>query len=264
VVGRWEPEVFVSTPFDVTDKVVWITGASRGIGEGVARGLAANGARLVLQARSADALETIRKEIENEGGQAEIVVGSVTDPQVAETCVQVAVARFGRLDGLVNNAGISPVMVRSEQLSLADWTNIIDINLTGAFIAATAAGRIMLEAGSGSIVNISSIHGAVAAPRLAAYAASKGGIDMLTRTLAVEWASKGVRVNAIAPGYVETSMTEGMRGHERSRDRLLNQIPLGDFATTADLGGAVQYLLSDAARYLIGSIINIDGGWTAQ
>ncbi|MBM9468349.1 SDR family NAD(P)-dependent oxidoreductase [Nakamurella leprariae] len=254
----------MSTPFDVTDKVVWITGASRGIGEGIARGLAANGARLVLQARSGDALHTIKKDIEHEGGRAEIVVGSVTDPEVAEACVQAAVARFGRLDGLVNNAGISPVLVRSEQLSLADWTNIIDINLTGAFIAATAAGRVMLEAGSGSIVNVSSIHGAVAAPRLAAYAASKGGIDMLTRTLAVEWAPQGVRVNAVAPGYVETSMTAGMRGHEKSRDRLLNQIPLGAFATPADLEGAVQYLLSDAARYLIGSIITIDGGWAAQ
>lgn len=250
-------------PSKFADRVVWVTGASRGIGATIARSLAAAGAHLLMQARSAGPLQEVSSQITNLGGQVEIVVGSVTDPEVAQHAAQRAVSRWGSIDGLVNNAGISPVMVRSELLSLADWRQIIDINLTGAFVVAQAAGAQMLRQGSGSIVNVSSIHGTTAANGLAAYAASKGGINMLTRTLGVEWASRGVRVNAIAPGYVETEMTQALRAHDRLNKELLSKIPMGHFATADDLVGAVEFLLSDTSRYITGTILNIDGGWAA-
>lgn len=245
-------------------QVIWVTGASRGIGEAISRRLAHTGARLVLQARAGDRLNQLCEQIESSGGEAVPIVGSVTDPEIAELAVKEAVSRWGRLDGLINNAGISPVMARSEVFSLSDWRNIIDINLTGAFVAAGAAGRQMLTQGHGSVVNVSSVHGTTAAPRMAAYAASKGGINMLTRTLGVEWAARGVRVNAIAPGYVETEMTEGLRAHDRLNAELLAKIPMGHFAKAQDLIGVVEFLLSDAARYITGSIIDVDGGWAAQ
>jgi NAD(P)-dependent dehydrogenase (short-subunit alcohol dehydrogenase family) len=250
--------------FSVSGRVVWLTGASRGIGETIARKLAAAGANLVLQARSESVLAEVCEKVADDGGEVEMIVGSVSDPEIAERAVQVALQRWGKLDGLVNNAGISPVMARTEALSLADWNNILEVNLTGTFVASAAAGRQMLAQGSGSIVNVSSVHGSVAAPRLAAYAATKGGIDMLTRTLAVEWADRGVRVNAIAPGYVETAMTEGLRSSEKWSDALTAKIPMGRFATPDELVPTVQFLLSEASRYLTGSIVNVDGGWVAQ
>lgn len=254
----------VVAPGTFDGRVVWVTGASRGIGAAIAMRLAAKGAHLLLQARSAPALELVGSRIIDAGGQVEVVVGSVADPAVADAAVQLAVSRWGSIDALVNNAGISPVMVRSESLSLVDWRQIIDTNLTGAFVVARAAGAQMLLQGAGNIVNVSSVHGSTAAVRMLAYAASKGGIDMLTRTLGVEWAARGVRVNAIAPGYVETEMTEGLRAHERLSAELLTKIPMGHFAAVDDLFGAVEFLLSDASRYITGSILNIDGGWAAQ
>jgi NAD(P)-dependent dehydrogenase (short-subunit alcohol dehydrogenase family) len=250
--------------FGLDGKVVWITGASRGIGAAVAAQLGQSGARLVLQARTATDLELVRAKVEADGAEVAVVIGSVTDEDAVARAVDTAVSKWGRLDGLVNNAGISPVMRRSEALDVADWRAICEVNLTGAFIASAAAARQMLPQGRGSIVSVSSVHGHLAAPRLAAYAASKGGLDMLTRTLAVEWAGSGVRVNAVAPGYVETEMTEGLRRHERWSRELIGKVPLGRFATTQEIVGAVHFLLSDASRYMTGSVLAVDGGWSAQ
>jgi NAD(P)-dependent dehydrogenase (short-subunit alcohol dehydrogenase family) len=226
--------------------------------------LARSGARLVLQARNKSGLEVVREAAESFGAEVSIIEGPVTDEEVAAEAVVTAVSRWGRLDGLVNNAGISPVMVRSEQLLLSDWRDICNTNLTGTFIATQAAGRVMLDQGAGSIVSISSVHGKVAGPRMAAYAASKGGLDSLTRTLAVEWADRGVRVNAVAPAYVETDMTKGLRASQRHSDALLGKTPVGRFAKPAEIAATVQFLLSDATAYITGSIVDIDGGWVAQ
>ncbi|MFI5956380.1 SDR family NAD(P)-dependent oxidoreductase [Cryptosporangium sp. NPDC051539] len=258
------PSALGPEAFSLDGRVIWITGASRGIGAAIARQLALSGARLVLQARTEAALHDVCAKAAADGAEVLPIVGSITDETVAADAVRAAVDRWGHLDGLVNNAGISPVLKRSETMRLDEWHEVNHTNLTGTFISTMAAGRRMLEQNRGSIVNVSSVHGRTAGPRMVAYAASKGGVDMLTRSLGVEWAERGVRVNAVAPGYVETDMTEALRAHDRWSAMLLGKIPMARFATPQDVVGAVHFLLSDAARYLTGTVLDVDGGWTAQ
>lgn len=243
-------------------KVAWVTGASRGLGRAVAVGLAAAGARLAVTARDEGRLASLRAEIERDHGEALVVVASVADVDEVTAAAERIRATWGRLDVLVNNAGISPSMTRSEEVPADEWREVLDVNLSGAFFCAQAVARAMGP--GGSIVNVSSVHGSVGMPRLAAYSATKGGIEALTRTLALEWADRSIRVNALAPGYIETDMTAGLRANDRWRQRLLDAIPLGRFATEADLVPAVVYLASDASSYMTGTTMTLDGGWTAR
>src|SRR4051794_7475346 len=245
-------------------KVAWVTGAGRGAGRAIAEGLAEAGAKLLLHARSADELAAVQDKIRAGGGEAEVLVGDVADERAAAAAVDLGLARWGRLDVLVNNAGISPVLERSEHLDPQVWRRVLDVNLTGAFLCARAAADRMLQQGSGSIVNMSSVHGSVGFPRLSAYSASRGGIELLPRPLALEWAPAGVRVNAVAPGYLETSMTEGLRNNERWAEALRQKIPMGRFGLPREVVGAIVFLASDAASYITGSVLHVDGGWTAQ
>lgn len=245
-------------------KVAWVTGAGRGTGRAVSEGLAACGARVILHARTAAEVNEVAAKIVSDGGEAVAVVGSITDPASIDEVVELANDRWGQLDILINNAGISPVLRRSEDLTDDEWSAVIETNLTGVFYCTRAAVKGMLARGNGSIVNISSVHGTVGFPRLAAYTASKGGVELLTKTLALEWARTGVRVNAVAPGYLATAMTAGLRASDRHADAIEAKIPMGRFGLPGEVVGAVTFLCSDAASYVTGSILRVDGGWTAQ
>lgn len=264
-----QPPAVLAMPVDeqtpvAEGKVTWVTGASRGIGAAIARSIAEAGGRVILQARSAVDLDSFAAELRESSDEVETVVGSVSDSTTVERAVDRALKRWGRLDGLVAAAGVSPIFKRAEHIEDDEWRRIMDVNVTGTFLTARAAGRAMLAARRGSIVLLSSVHGMSAAPRLSAYAASKGAVNMLTRSLATEWSPLGVRVNALAPGYVETDMTAALRDSEKWGPRLRDRVPLGRFARPEEIVGAAQFLLSDAASYMTGAIVDIDGGWSAQ
>lgn len=244
--------------------VAWVIGASRGIGRAVTNALAARNHRLVLTARSEHTLQLVADEALNAGAPAvEVSCGSVQRAEDLEGIAERAADVWGRIDTLIYSAGISPVYKRMEDLSDDEWDDVIDTNLNGAFRAFRAVHPVMRLTG-GAIVAISSIHGSVAGPRLAAYSASKGGLNALVKTLAVEWAPDGIRVNAVAPGYVETGMTDGLRSNDRLRDRLLANIPAGRFASASEVAHLVSALTHDELAYMTGAIVTLDGGWTAQ
>jgi NAD(P)-dependent dehydrogenase (short-subunit alcohol dehydrogenase family) len=155
-------------------------------------------------------------------------------------------------------------MVRSETQDLAEWQRIIDVNLTGAFLCAQSAARYMLPARHGSIINVSSVHAMSGMPRLAAYTATKGGMDALTRSLALEWADRGVRVNSLRPGYFKTDMSQGLRDHDAWNARLLDRIPMRRYGEPDEIVPPVLFLASSASRYVTGSCLDIDGGWSAD
>lgn len=244
-------------------RVVWVTGASRGLGRAIAFALSGLGAQLLLTARSADGLAHVERAVRERGGTVESMAGSVGDAGFLAEAAEHLKERWGRLDVLVNNAGVSPAFVPSERLDDAVWRDVLDINLSGPFACCRAALPLFEAAGGGSVVNVSSIHAVRAHERLIAYAASKGGLEMVTRTLAIEWAARGIRVNAVAPGYLETDMTAGLRASERWRKSLEARIPLGRFARPAEIVPAIAFLASPCSSYITGSTIFVDGGWTA-
>lgn len=247
--------------FGLTGKVAWVTGGGRGIGRALAIGLARAGARVAVTARRADDLSALASELDDE--EVYVLPGDVADARwVADAAVGV-VDRFGTLDILVNAAGVSPTVRPSHELSDDEWHEVIDINLNGTFYCCREAGRHMVAKGTGSIVNFSSVHGSTGVARMAAYGASKGAVENLTRSLAIEWAPEGVRVNCLAPGYIETDMTHA---YLRSRfgDEVRAAIPLGRPGNADDLVAATIFLAGDAAAYVTGAIIAVDGGWTAR
>ena len=183
-------------------KIAWVTGASRGLGRSLSYAFAGAGAEVMLMARSEDPLQEIAAEIRAHGGSAQVCAGSVDDGDDVARAVNAIGERWGRLDILVNNAGISPIFKRAERVEDDEWWQVMRANLFGPFNCCRAALPLMAERG-GSIVNISSVHATAAHERMLVYAASKGGLEMLTRTLALEWAEHGIRVNSVAPGYLE-------------------------------------------------------------
>ena len=233
-----------------------VTGGGRGIGRAAAVALAAEGASVAVCARTGAQVEAVAAEI---GDRALALSVDVTDQGSCERAVAETTARLGPPTVLVNAAGISPVRQRAEQHAVDAWREILDVNLTGSFLMTRAASGGLLEHG-GSVVMISSVTGRIASPRLAAYGASKAGLTHLTRTLAREWASRGVRVNAVSPGYVETELTDAMLAVERLRDEVVAATPLGRVATVDEIVPAVLFLASDDASYVTGAELLADGG----
>ena len=253
----------MSDPFDLTGRVALVTGASQGLGRRFAKVLAEHGAAVGLAARQLGKLRELEREIESEGGRVASVALDVTDRGSIERAVAAVEDALGPLDLLVNNAGTAVSKGVLEQTE-ADWDQVVGTNLKGAFFTAQAVAKRMVArepkpAGGGSIVNIASVLALDVVGHLAPYAASKGGLWQLTRTMALELARHDVRVNALAPGYIVTEINREFLATEAG-ERMKRRIPQRRFGTPEDLDGALLLLASDASRYMTGSIIVIDGG----
>ena len=248
--------------FGLGGKAAIVTGASSGLGRHAALTLAAAGARVAIAARRRAALVELEQEIAANGGRALPLGLDVTDAASVEDGVKAAEAELGPISVLVNNAGVAatkPALDVSED----EWDRVVDTNLKGAWLMARAVAAQMARLGhGGSIVNMASVLGLAGSAQVPAYCASKGGLVNLTRALAVEWARQGIRVNALAPGYVETEINRDFLAGPAG-EALRKRVPLRRFGTPADLDGALLLLTSDAGRYITGSIIVIDGGQSA-
>jgi NAD(P)-dependent dehydrogenase (short-subunit alcohol dehydrogenase family) len=250
--------------FSLEGKVAIVTGSSRGIGRAIATGLAGAGAAVTVNGRNAESVKAVAEAIVDSGGASLPVIADVSKAAGVENLIQKTVERFGRLDILINNAGISPYYKPAETMTEAEWDEVMAVNLKGVFLCCQAAGRLMIPQRSGRIINISSIAGQVALPRLIAYCAAKGAVERITRVLAVEWAPHHILVNSIAPGYVESDLTKSLRENPARQDALIRQVPLGRLGKAEEIVGAAIYLSSDAASYVTGQTLCIDGGWLAQ
>ncbi|WP_237479477.1 SDR family NAD(P)-dependent oxidoreductase [Lichenibacterium dinghuense] len=239
-------------------RVALVTGASGGLGAHFAALLARSGARVAVAARRAESCAAVCEALRAAGGEAEAFRLDVADAASVGAAFAAVEARFGALDVLVNNAGISAA---GPSLDLPEeaWDRVVDTNLKGAFLCAQAAARIMRARGGGAIVNVASILGLRVAAQVAPYAASKAGLVQLTRALALEWARHGVRVNALCPGYVETDINRGFFASDAGQ-AMVKRIPQRRIGTAEDLDGPLLLLCSDASRYMTGAEIAVDGG----
>jgi gluconate 5-dehydrogenase len=250
--------------FDLTGRVALVTGGSIGLGRQVAEGLAQMGAHVVLCARKKQRCDQTAHELEALGVRALGLECDVAKPEHVERVVDTTIAEFKRIDILVNNAGIS-WGAHFEDMTLADWHKVLETNLTGTFLFSQAAGRRMIVQRNGKIINMASVAGLGGAPaemvEATAYHASKGAVVTMTKDLACKWARHNIQVNAIAPGWFPTHMSEWVIEHKK--DLLLESIPLRRFGSDDDLKGAAIFLASDASAYVTGHVLVVDGGQTA-
>ncbi len=250
---------------EFANKVVFITGAGSGIGLAMAQAFAATGARLALLDIDASGLEHSRAALLSAfpGLDVQTYAAAVNDEQAVQVAVATAEAAFGGIDILMNNAGISMNQPTLE-LSGADWRKAMDINVNGVFYCAQAVARGMVKQGHGVILNTSSMYGVVAAPERAAYCTSKAAVAMLTKVMAIEWAKLGVRVNAIAPGYVKTALVDELVAAGRMDiDALIQRTPMGRLGEAHEIATLAVFLASEHASFISGQVIVADGGWSA-
>lgn len=249
--------------FDLTGTVAVVTGSSRGIGAALAEGLAAAGATVVVNGRDGAALEAAREDLADRTGAAvHAAAFDVTDDAAVVAAVEAIEAEVGPVGVLVNNAGVQH-RVRMLDLDVADWHRVLEANLTGPFLVGRAVARHMVGRGHGKIVNIASVQARLARPGIAPYAASKGGIAMLTRTMCAEWGPAGVQANAIAPGYVDTVLTAALVADPEFDAWVRGRTPARRWGRPEELVGTLLWLASGASDFVNGQIVHVDGGMTA-
>ena len=250
--------------FDLTGRVALVTGASSGLGRQFARALADNGAAVALVARRIDRLETLKRDIESKGGRAVAIAADVTDRAAMVRAFDAAEAALGTVTILVNNAGVAQAPARAVEVSPEEWRRVLAVDLDAVFHWAQEAARRMIAVQArGAIVNVASVLGLAVAKGTAAYAVSKAGVVQMTRALALELAFKGVRVNAIAPGWFVTEINDAYLSSDAGA-AIKRDIPMGRFGNEGDLDGALLLLASDAGSYITGATIVVDGGQVVQ
>ena len=245
--------------FDLTWKTALVTGASRGIGAAIAAAFVRAGAKVAVNSRGAEQLRKTADEV----GAAVVLPGDVTDEQTAQEVVAGAIDGLGQLDVIVNNVGGNGVMVPFPQLRFAGWTKVMRLNVDSAVHVLQAAAPHLLERRTGSVINVASVAGLSATPAMAQYGASKAALISLTRTLAVEWASTGVRVNALCPGWTATDLNRTLWENEEVYAGLTATIPMGRWARAEEMAGPAVFLASDASSFMTGQTLVVDGGQTA-
>ncbi|NLG36843.1 MAG: 3-oxoacyl-ACP reductase FabG [Clostridiales bacterium] len=252
----------MSTLFDLTGRRAIVTGGGRGLGLGITQGLHDAGAAVAILGRRAENSEVAGR-IGASGAPVRAVLGDLSDRDEARRMFGEAVEWLGGVDILVNNAGIqrrSP----SERFAIEDWDDVLETNLTSVFALCQMAGRIMLEQGHGKIINIASMGSFFGGLNIPAYAASKGGVVQLTKTLSNEWAGRGVQVNAIAPGYMATDMNTALIDDAARNAQIMARIPAGRWGLPEDMAGAAVFLASSASDYVTGAVIPVDGGYLVR
>jgi NAD(P)-dependent dehydrogenase (short-subunit alcohol dehydrogenase family) len=249
--------------FSLKGKTALVTGAAQGLGREIALVFAKNGAALVLS--DIQDPEDTAAAVQETGARCMAVQADITDEDQVKTMAARAASEYGNVDILVNNAGVSQLgFTATEDLSKTEWDNIIGINLTATFLCCKIFGKGMITGGGGSIVNIATTAGITGVPRAPAYCASKAGVILLTKSLALEWARYHIRVNAVAPHYLETPLTEELRASEKIYEGLVKQIPMKRFGKPSEIIGAVLFLASQASSYTTGTVMVADGGYLAQ
>jgi NAD(P)-dependent dehydrogenase (short-subunit alcohol dehydrogenase family) len=246
--------------FDLTGKNAFVTGASRGIGQVIAVALAEAGADVALVARSADGLADTAEAIGALGRAAFVIPADVTSAEAVTKAVAEAVDRLGQVDVVVNNAGGSNFMVGFRDLRLSGWEKIMRLNLDSAVYVCHAFAPHLLERGRGSVINVASVAGVVASPLLAPYGAAKAGLISLTKSLAVEWAAGGVRVNALCPGWTATDLNRNLWEHPEAGPATVASVPMRRWAAPGEMAGPAVFLASDASSYVTGHVLMADGG----
>ena len=246
---------------DFSGELVVVTGGGRGLGRAIAQGFVDAGATVAILGRDAATLQAAAREM---GETTHAYAVDVADDQAMIAIAERIHADLGVADTLVNNAGINPWFKQADRTSMEEWRSSIDVNLSAVFHSCLLFGRPMLARGKGSIIGISSVAGHVGLARSAAYNATKGGLELLTKSLAIDWADRGVRVNTVAPGYFESDLTGELRTNAALSAKVIGHTPLGRFGRPEELVGACLYLASPASSYVTGQSLRVDGGFTAS
>ncbi len=242
------------------NKTAIVTGASSGIGRGIAKEFAGEGANVVVSDVNREGGEKVVKEIEDSGGKAIFVETDVSDTEDVDELVETTLNEYSKIDILVNNAGVY-IQKPVTEMEIDEWDKVIDVNLKGVFLMIRRVAEEMVKNEEGKIINLSSIAGEVGYPNSSAYSATKGGIIAMTRALALELGPKGINVNAVAPGVIKTAMTEDLLEDETVKEQMLANTPIGILGEPEDIASAVTYLASQDADFVTGETLFVDGGW---